>query len=76
MSGAHIGRAQKWKTTAFPVESGCGAVPGSYLMAAGASTIRAETGQLAVWWRQNPVFMMIFGEPASNVQACGDDGIA
>jgi hypothetical protein len=35
MSGAHTGRAQKWKTTAFPVESGCGAVPGSYLMAAG-----------------------------------------
>jgi hypothetical protein len=69
-------RVEAWKTAAFPAELGCGVAARSYLMIAGTVHNRAETGQFAVWWRQNPVFMMIFGEPAPNVQACGDDGMA
>jgi ATP-dependent Clp protease adaptor protein ClpS len=41
----------------------------SYLIGVGSVAIRAETGQFAVWWRQNPVFMMFFGADAPNVQA-------
>jgi hypothetical protein len=48
-----------WKTELFDVESGCGQAVDSYLIAVGVAAIRAETGQFAVWWRQNPVFMMI-----------------